>query len=163
MQNELRDIEKLSLVSKEAQDTLKSDLQRQLQGVEQSRHDLMPEHQKVQKRSRKIQNIQDKRRNMQKESAAAQEEMREIREGTDRNVERFRQLSDKVDRNKMADAQMADELHRNQVTAAWRSSGNGLLPWCESNGDPMVKGTKCPRTSGSISGADARKRRRKKE
>ena len=56
----------------------------------------MPEHQKVQKRSQKIQNIQDNRRNVQKESAAAQEEMRKIREENDRNEKRFRQLSDKV-------------------------------------------------------------------
>ena len=50
LQKELRDAEKLSLVSKEAQDSLKNDLQQQLQEVEQRRHDLMPEHQKVQKR-----------------------------------------------------------------------------------------------------------------
>ena len=65
------------------------------------------EHQKVQKRSHKIQSIQDKRRNMQKENAAAQGEMRKIREKNDRNEERFRQLSDKVDKNKMVDAEMA--------------------------------------------------------
>ena len=34
--------------------------------VEQRRHDLLPEHQKVQKKSQKTQSIQDKRRNMQK-------------------------------------------------------------------------------------------------
>ena len=59
---ELRDVEKLSCVPKEAQDSLKNDMQQQLQEVEQRRHDLMPEHQKVQKRSQEIQSIQDKRR-----------------------------------------------------------------------------------------------------
>ena len=76
---ELQDIEKLSCMSKEVQESLKSNLQQQLQEVEQRRHALMPEHQKVQKRSQKIQSIQDKRRNMQEESAAAREEMRKIR------------------------------------------------------------------------------------
>ena len=36
---------KNSRVSKEVQDSLKNDLQQQLQEVEQRRHDLMPEHQ----------------------------------------------------------------------------------------------------------------------
>ena len=97
LQKELRDVENLSCASKEVQDSLKNDLQQQLQEVEQRRHDLMPEHQKVQKRSQKIQSIEDKRRTFQKESTAAQEEMRKIRKEIDRNEERFRQLSDKFD------------------------------------------------------------------
>ena len=44
LQRELREIEKFSCVPKEAQESLKSGLQQQLQEVEQSRHDLMPEH-----------------------------------------------------------------------------------------------------------------------
>ena len=79
-------------------------------GGERRRHDLVPEQQKVQGRSHKIQRIQEKRRYMQKENAAAQEEIRKIREEIDRNEERFRQLSDKVDKNKMVDAEMAAEL-----------------------------------------------------
>ena len=73
----LRDVEKLSCVAKEVQDSLKNDLQQQLQEVEQRRHDFMPEHQRVQKISQHIRSIQDKRR--KKESTAAKEEMRKIR------------------------------------------------------------------------------------
>ena len=62
----------------------------------QRRRDPTSEHQKVQKRSQKIQSIQDKRRNMQKESAAAEEEMRKLREEIHRNEELFRQLPDKA-------------------------------------------------------------------
>ena len=40
LQKELRDVEKLSCVSKEVQDSRKNDLQQQLQEVEQRRHDL---------------------------------------------------------------------------------------------------------------------------
>ena len=50
IQKELRDIEKFSCVPKELQESIKSNLQQQLHEVEQRRHDLMPEHQKVQKR-----------------------------------------------------------------------------------------------------------------
>ena len=51
LQKYLRDVEKLSGVSKEVQKSLNNDLQ--LQEVEKRRHDLMPEHQKVQKKVRK--------------------------------------------------------------------------------------------------------------
>ena len=85
-------------------------------------NDLMPEHQKVQKRSQKIQGIKDKRRNMKKENAAAQEEMQNIREGNDRNDERFRQLSNEVDKNKMADAEMAAQLQSLQAGEERRGS-----------------------------------------
>ena len=61
-----RRIEKFSCVPKEFQENLKSNLQQQLQEVEQRRHELMSRHQKVQKRSQKIHSFQEKRRNMQK-------------------------------------------------------------------------------------------------
>ena len=54
LQKELRDIEKFLCVPQEFQESLKSNLQQQLQEVEQRRRDLMPEHQKVQKRSQNI-------------------------------------------------------------------------------------------------------------
>ena len=112
---------------KKVQDSVKNDLQQQLQEVEQRRLDFMPEHQKVQKRSQRIHNIQDKRRNMQKESTAAQKEMRKIREDIDRNEERFRQLPDKVDKNKVAE--MAAELQgcrqeKKEETVMLRKSWN---------------------------------------
>ena len=81
LQKELADVEKFSCMLKEVQDNLKYDLQKQLQEVEQRRHDLMLEHQRLQKRSQKIQGIQDKRRNLQKESTAAKEEMRKHQRG----------------------------------------------------------------------------------
>ena len=80
LQKELRNVDRLSLISKEAQESIKESLHHQLQGVEKRRHDLMPEHQKVQKRSQTIQSIQDKRRNLQKDSIAGEEEMRKLQE-----------------------------------------------------------------------------------
>ena len=50
-QKELRDVDRLSSVSKERQESIMESLQHQLQDVEKRRHDLMAEHQKVQKRS----------------------------------------------------------------------------------------------------------------
>ena len=80
LQKEPRDLEKFSCVPKEFQESLKSDLQQQLQEVEQRWHDLMPEHQKAHKRSQSMQSIHDKRRNLQKDSTAAEEEMRKLQE-----------------------------------------------------------------------------------
>ena len=44
------------------QEKLMGSMQHQLQEVEKRRHDLMSEHQKMQKRSQKIQSIQDRKR-----------------------------------------------------------------------------------------------------
>ena len=73
LQKELRGFEKFSCVPKEFQENVKSYLQEQLQELEQRRHDLMPEHQKAQKRSQNIQSLQ-------KDSTAAEEEIRKLRE-----------------------------------------------------------------------------------
>ena len=48
MQTELREVDRLSFVSKEMQESIKESPQHQLQDVEKRRNDLMPEHQKVQ-------------------------------------------------------------------------------------------------------------------
>ena len=54
LQKELREIDKqLWCLAKEVQESLKSNLQQQLQEMEQRRRNLMPEHQKVQKISQK--------------------------------------------------------------------------------------------------------------
>ena len=103
----IRDIEKILCVPKEFQENLKSNLQQQLQEVEQRKHDLMPEHQRVQKKSQKIQSIQDEKRNVQKENVAAEEEIRKLREDVKQKEERIFLFSDKIERNKMADAEMA--------------------------------------------------------
>ena len=71
----------------------------------------MPEHQKVQKKSKKdTEQSGQKKKYAKKESSAAQEDTRNIMKVNDRNEERFRQLSDKVDKNKMVDAEMAAEI-----------------------------------------------------
>ena len=59
---DLREVDGLSCVSKDMQESIKESLQHQLQDVEKRRHDLMPEHQKAQKKSRMIQSIQDQRK-----------------------------------------------------------------------------------------------------
>ena len=82
------------------QSKLKDDRQQQLQEIEHRRNDLLLKHQRVQKRSQKIQSIQDKKKNTQKETAAAGEEMRKIREDITPKEERFRLLSDKVGRRR---------------------------------------------------------------
>ena len=122
MQKELREIDRLSFVSKEMQENLKESLQHQLQEVEKRRNDLMPEHQKTQKRTQKIHSLQDTRRNLQKESLPAEVEMRKLREEIDWKEERFRPLTDKVDKNRMADAEMDAELQGLQVGEERRGS-----------------------------------------
>ena len=131
-QRKLREVERLSFASNEVQENLVESLQHQLPEVEKRRNDLMPEHQRVEKRSQKIQSIQDKRKNMQKESLAAREEMRKIKEEIDWKEERFRLLSERVDKNRMADAEMEAEVQGLQPEEERRGSnasqtGGGCL------------------------------------
>ena len=70
------------------QSGLQEGLQQQLQDTEEKRHYLLPERQRVQKRSRKMQSIQDKKRNLQKENVAAREEMRKLKEDVKQKEER---------------------------------------------------------------------------
>ena len=58
LEKELREVEKLSFRPQEIQSGLKEGLQQQLQDIEQKMHDLLSQHQRVQKRSQKIQGIQ---------------------------------------------------------------------------------------------------------
>ena len=83
------------------QESLKESVQHQLHDVEKRRDDLMPEHQKVQKRDAK-----DTKPPGQKEKSAERElgrkrRMRKLREELDWKEERFRLLSDKVDENRI--------------------------------------------------------------
>ena len=108
------------MCAKEFQESLKSNWQQQLQEVEGSRHDLIPEHQK--ENIAKGTSIQDKRINLQKDSTAADEEMRKLQEELNQKEERTLFLSNKVDKNKMADAEMAAELQGLQAGEERRGS-----------------------------------------
>ena len=117
MQKELREVDRLPFASKEMQESLKESLQHQLQDVEKGLNDLMPEHQKAQKRTHKIQSLQDKLRNLQKESLAAKEEMRKLREEIELKEERFRLLADRVD--KKHNGRCGDGSRASRI-AGWR-------------------------------------------
>ena len=116
-----------------------------------STNDLMPEHQKVQRKSQKIQSLQDKRRNLQKENAVAKEEMRKIREENDRNegcrtksirtkwrMQKWRQSYRACRQEKKEEAAMP----RKQVMAAGRPCDSSLSPWERMELRPLYKGSK---------------------
>ena len=82
----------------------------------------MPEHQKAQKKSQKIQSIQDKRKICRRNSIAAEEEMRKLQEEIRQKEERHLFLSNKIDKNKMQKAEMVAELQRLQAGEERRGS-----------------------------------------
>ena len=125
----------------EFQESLKSDLQQQLQEVEQRRHDLKPGHHKVQKSSHKTKSFQDKIRNTQKE--VPQHKRRCGR--SERKLIAVRSdfgRSDEVDKYRMVDAEIAAELQgcrqekkeeaamlRKLWIVAWRRWWNSSSVW----------------------------------
>ena len=88
LQEELRDVGNSHVCPKEVQDSLKNDLQQQLQEVEQRRHDLMPEHKRY-KASRIKEGICRKTERQLKRRCGRSERKSIEKE------ERFRLLSDK--------------------------------------------------------------------
>ena len=133
LQRQLRDVERLTDLPQETQSGIKENLQRQLHEFVQKRHDLLPEHQRVQKRS---QEIQEKH---------AEDEMRKIGE--------------EIVKDCMQVKKEEAAMHRKQVIAAWRRCGNSLSLWERIESRLCSKGTEkleLPR-------ADARRRRRRKE
>ena len=155
MQKEPREVDRLSFVSKEMQESIKESLQHQLQEVEKRRHDLMLEH-KAQKRSQKIQSIQDKRRNLQKDSISQQKRRcgsSKRRSGKRRSVTfSYRTKSIRIRcrmqkwwqsfrfcrREKKEEAAML----RRQVIAAWRPCGSNSSPWEQMELRPLHKSSK---------------------
>ena len=79
LQKQLRDIEKFTDMEPLFRDSQK-EWKGQLQDIERKRTELFPEHQKMQKRSRKLQCLQDKKRNFTKEACSCEEETRKASE-----------------------------------------------------------------------------------
>ena len=106
-------------------------LQHQLQEVDKRRNDLVPEHQKVQKRSQKIQSIQDNRKFSQTKLGGK----RRNAENQRSNCVEGRALhtaGGQVDKNTMEDAEMEAELEGLQAGEERRGSntsqtGDGCL------------------------------------
>ena len=79
LQKQLRDIVKFTDMEPLFRDSQK-EWKGQLQDIERKRTELFPEHQKMQKRSRKLQCLQDKKRNFTKEACSCEEETRKASE-----------------------------------------------------------------------------------
>ena len=162
LQKELPDVERLSFVSKEMQESIMDSVQLQLQEVEKRRHDLMLDYQKAQKKSQKIHSIPDWRRNML--------EMRKLQQEIGQKEERHLFLSIKIYKNKMQEAEMMAELQILQTGEERRGSnvaqtGDCCLEalWQQFIAMGANQFVLAPKRNGSGTGADARKRRKTKE
>ena len=82
----------------------------------------MLDHQKVQKRTQKIQSLQDKRNICRKKMLQGKKRCGSYEMVSSRKEERIFFLSDKVDKNRMADAEMAAELQGLQTGEERRGS-----------------------------------------
>ena len=94
LQKELRDIEKFTDMEPMVRDSQKEKWKCQLQEIERKRTELLPEDQKMQKRSQKLQSLQDKKRKYIKEACAGEEEMRKANEEVQERRVRFEALSE---------------------------------------------------------------------
>ena len=77
----MRDIGKLTCVEPAVREAQKEKFMCLLQEVERKRADVLPEHQKIQKRSQKLQSLQEKQKHCLKEACASEEAMQKTRLG----------------------------------------------------------------------------------
>ena len=94
LQKQLRDIEKFTDMEPMVRDRQKEKWKCQLQEIERKRTELLPEHQKMQKRSQKLQSLQDKKRNYIKEACSGEEEVRKANEEVQGRGVRFEALAE---------------------------------------------------------------------
>ena len=97
VQRQLRDVGRLIDLPQETQSGIKENLQRQLQEVEQKRHDFLRGAPEAAEEVSKNTEYPGQEKHAI-ETAAAEDEMRKMREEIVPNEERFRLLSDKEDK-----------------------------------------------------------------
>ena len=95
LQKQLLEIEKFSDTDQVFRDGQKENWKEKLQDIEEKRNELFPEHQKMQKRSRKMQSLENERRNFIKDACACDEEMRKVREEINEIEARYLELVEK--------------------------------------------------------------------
>ena len=74
------------------------------------RNELLPEHQRMQRRSQKMQSLQEKKRHLLKEACVCDEEMRKVREEISERKARYLELAEKSSNGRLAAEDLTEEL-----------------------------------------------------
>ena len=94
LQKQLRDIDKLTSMEPEVRESQKEEFMCLLQLFERKWTDLLPEHQKMQRRSQKLQSLQDKKKHHIMEACAREDELQRVSEDMANMQARFQALSE---------------------------------------------------------------------
>ena len=103
LQKQLREIEKFTDVDQMFRDGQKEKWKGDLQEIEQKRNELLAEHQRMHKRSQKMQSLQDKKKKYLKDACACDEETGKVRDEINEREARFLELAQKSNNCRMAD------------------------------------------------------------
>ena len=95
--------------------------------IEEKRNELVPEHQRMQKRSQKMPSIQDKKRNLLKEACACDEEMRKVGEEISEREARYLELSNKSTNNRMAVEEGGEKKVKHRKKRWWKKCEEIIL------------------------------------
>ena len=80
MQKHIPEIEKFTDMDQMFPDSQKERWKEKLLKIEENRNELLPEHQRMQKKSQKMQSLQDKKKIFIKDACACDEEMQKVGE-----------------------------------------------------------------------------------
>ena len=95
---------------KKLRDGQKEKWKEELQDIEKKRNKLLPEHQKMENSSQKMQSLQDKKRHFLKDACACDDEMRKVRDEMEERQARFLALSEKSGNCRMAADDLEEEI-----------------------------------------------------
>ena len=130
LQREMRDIDKLTFMEPAVREAQKEKFMRLLQEVETKSTDLLPEDQKIQQRSQKLQSLQDKKKHHLKEACASEEEMQKLDEEMAKMRARFQALSEKSGESRRAASEVEEEVRISQAGEERRGSCASVSNGC---------------------------------
>ena len=106
----LRKIDEFTDMPRNVGDMLKEKWQQELQDIEQRRNDLLPEHQKTQKRSQKLQSLQDGKKQCQINLGKCVEEDEHLRSVIEDSHAKMEDNGHQIHRKSVADAEVDLEI-----------------------------------------------------
>ena len=94
LQKQPQEIENFSDMDQMFRDGQKEKWKEEPQEIDKKRNKLLPEHQKMQRRSQKMQSLQHKKRDVLKDACSCDDEMRKVRNEINEREARFLELAE---------------------------------------------------------------------
>ena len=127
---QLRKLDKFTDVPRNVGDVLKEKWQQELEDIEPRRTDLLPEHQKRQKRSQKLQSLQDSKKQCQNNLGKRAEEHKHLRTVIEDAHAKMESSGRTIQLESVAEAELDMDIKGLQAGDEWRGSSASQCNGC---------------------------------